>query len=98
MSKTLIITLIFSATLHSVLSQTENICETECAFCCRDRQCRSKEDCESGDFSAFVIAGIIAGSLVGLCLLRWLCKKYMAKMKANQSKNKDKKKSGSSWR
>eukprot|EP01017_Pseudomicrothorax_dubius_P028764 TRINITY_DN3441_c0_g1_i1.p1 TRINITY_DN3441_c0_g1~~TRINITY_DN3441_c0_g1_i1.p1 ORF type:complete len:247 (-),score=51.43 TRINITY_DN3441_c0_g1_i1:77-817(-) len=63
----LVILLLSASGLLAVTS--ENICDTDCEFCCRERQCRTKAECE-GDFSALKILAIVVGCIVALVILR----------------------------
>jgi len=80
--------------LVSLVSQTyavsdENICAEDCQFCCREKQCRSEDECK-GNFQPFVILGIVAGALVALFVLRkvylYLKQENAKKTKANSGK------------
>jgi len=97
MSQLLTNLLIFSLLISGSLAATDdNICDSVCEFCCRDKICRSQEECK-GNFSAFVILGIVAGSLIGLVLLRLLCKKFGICVKSDKPENKNKEKSRSAY-
>eukprot|EP01017_Pseudomicrothorax_dubius_P039337 TRINITY_DN600_c0_g1_i4.p1 TRINITY_DN600_c0_g1~~TRINITY_DN600_c0_g1_i4.p1 ORF type:complete len:150 (-),score=8.15 TRINITY_DN600_c0_g1_i4:316-765(-) len=66
-------------------AEDENICDTSCEFCCRQKQCRSKSECE-GDFSALKILAIVVGCIVAIILLRCAyvrLREHLSKKKAN---------------
>jgi len=90
----LLISLLFSGSLAST---DENICTTECQFCCRDQECKSQDECK-GSFTAFIILGIVAGSIVGLIILRLLCKKFKICVKTPNSEKKSSERSRSAYK
>jgi len=70
-SQFLITLLLVSFTSFTSAVTDENICDTQCQFCCREKTCRSEDECK-GNFSPFIILGAVAGGLVGLIVLRKL--------------------------
>jgi len=49
---------------------SDNICEQQCEFCCRNHVCQTKSYCENGDTNYYAIIGGVVGGIVGLIVLR----------------------------